>query len=42
MTEINQSLDHQGERETRIAKVQKMKAMGIVPYAQSFDKKILI
>jgi len=35
-------IDHVGERETRIAKIQKMKAMGIIPYAQSFDKKNLI
>jgi lysyl-tRNA synthetase class II len=34
--------DHQGEREVRIAKVKKMKSMGIVPYAQSFNKKDLI
>jgi lysyl-tRNA synthetase, class II len=41
MEEI-QTNDHQGEREVRIAKVQKIKAMGIVPYAQSFNKKDLI
>jgi hypothetical protein len=34
--------DHQGERETRIGKVHRMKAMGIIPFAQSFDKKNLI
>jgi len=34
--------DHQGERDVRIAKIQKIKAMGIVPYAQSFGKKDLI
>jgi hypothetical protein len=34
--------DHQGEREVRRAKVQKMRSMGIIPYAQSFDKKNLI
>ena len=34
--------DHQDERDVRIAKVQKMKNMGIIPYAQSFDKKNLI
>jgi len=34
--------DHQGEHEVRVAKVQKMKDMGIIPYAQSFDKKNLI
>jgi len=41
MTEITPT-DHQGEREVRIGKIQKMKAMGIFPYAQSFDKKDLI
>lgn len=41
MTEVIQP-EHQGEREVRIAKIQKMKDMGIVPYAQSFDKKDLI
>ncbi len=41
MTEVT-STDHQGEREVRIAKIQKMKDMGIIPYAQSFDKKNLI
>ena len=35
-------IDHVGERETRIAKAKKMKDMGIIPYAQSFDKKDLI
>ncbi len=35
-------IDHVGERETRIAKAKKMKTMGIIPYAQSFDKKDLI
>ena len=40
MTE--KELEHQGERDVRIAKVQKMKDMGVVPYAQSFDKKDLI
>lgn len=34
--------DHQGERETRIGKVHRMKTMGIIPFAQSFDKKNLI
>lgn len=42
MTEETKVTDHQGEREVRIAKVHKMKAMGIIPYAQSFDKKNLI
>lgn len=42
MTEETQVTDHQGEREVRIAKIQKMKDMGIIPYAQSFDKKNLI
>jgi hypothetical protein len=42
MNEENNVTDHQGEREVRIAKVQKMKAMGVIPYAQSFDKKNLI
>ena len=41
MTEVINT-DHQGEREVRIAKVHKMKAMGIIPYAQSFNKKNLI
>ena len=41
MTEVINT-DHQGEREVRIAKIQKMKDMGIIPYAQSFDKKNLI
>lgn len=36
------TVDHVGERETRIAKAKKMKTMGINPYAQSFDKKNLI
>ncbi len=36
------TMDHVGERDTRIAKAKKMKAMGIFPYAQSFDKKDLI
>jgi len=40
--EETQIIDHKGEREVRIAKVQKIKAMGVVPYAQSFDKKDLI
>ncbi len=35
-------IDHVGEREIRIAKAKKMKDMGIIPYAQSFDKKDLI
>ncbi|MDD3262736.1 MAG: lysine--tRNA ligase [Candidatus Absconditabacteria bacterium] len=37
MTQLQQS-----ERDVRIAKVAKMKSMGIIPYAQSFDKKNLI
>lgn len=37
MTEIYQS-----ERDVRISKVQKMKSMWIIPFAQSFDKKNLI
>lgn len=37
MTELQQS-----ERDVRIGKVAKMKAMGIIPYAQSFDKKQMI
>lgn len=37
MTEIQQS-----ERDVRIAKIAKMKSMGIIPYAQSFDKKHLV
>ena len=41
MDEIK-TTDHQGEREVRIAKIQKIKEMGIVPYAQHFDKKNLI
>lgn len=39
--EINVT-DHQGEREVRIGKVQKMKDMGVIPYAQSFSKKDMI
>ena len=39
--EINVT-DHQGEREVRIGKVQKMKALGVIPYAQSFSKKDMI
>lgn len=35
-------MDHVGERETRIAKAKRMKDMGIIPYAQSFEKKDLI
>lgn len=42
MTEETKTIDHVGERETRIAKAKKMKDMGIIPYAQSFDKKDLI
>ena len=42
MTEETTITDHQGERDVRIAKIQKMKDMGIIPYAQSFDKKNLI
>lgn len=42
MTEPTNHEDHQGEREVRIAKAKKIKAMGIVPYAQSFDKRNLI
>ncbi|MCX6823796.1 MAG: lysine--tRNA ligase, partial [candidate division SR1 bacterium] len=34
--------DHQDERDVRIAKAKKMKNMGVIPYAQSFDKKNLI
>jgi lysyl-tRNA synthetase class 2 len=37
MTNLQQS-----ERDVRIAKVEKMKSMGIIPYAQSFDKKNLV
>jgi len=37
MTEIQQS-----ERDVRISKVKKMKSMGIIPYAQSFDKQNLV
>ncbi len=42
MTEETKIIDHQWEREIRIAKTKKMKDMGIIPYAQSFDKKDLI
>lgn len=42
MTEENKAVDHVGERETRIAKAKKMKTMGVIPYAQSFEKKDLI
>ncbi len=42
MTEENIITDHQGERDVRIAKIQRMKDMGVIPYAQSFDKKNLI
>ena len=42
MNEEIKTPDHQGEREVRIAKIEKMKAMGIVPYAQSFSKKDMI
>jgi lysyl-tRNA synthetase, class II len=42
MTEEAKIIDHVGERETRIAKAKKMKGMGVIPYAQSFDKKDLI
>jgi len=41
MTEVIHT-NHVGERETRIAKAKKMKGMGVIPYAQSFDKKDLI
>lgn len=30
------------EREVRINKIKKMKAMGVIPYAQSFNKKNLV
>ena len=42
MSEEVKANDHQGERDVRRAKVQKMKSMGVIPYAQSFDKKNLI
>lgn len=42
MTEEAKIVDHVGERETRIAKAKRMKDMGVIPYAQSFDKKDLI
>lgn len=42
MTEEAKIVDHVGERETRIAKAKKMKNMGVIPYAQSFDKKDLV
>ncbi|MEI6672855.1 MAG: hypothetical protein WCL02_06065 [bacterium] len=42
MSEEVKVTDHQGERDVRIAKIQKMKSMGIIPYAQSFNKKNLI
>ena len=42
MTEETKVTDHQGERDVRIGKVQKMKDMGVIPYAQSFSKKDLI
>ena len=42
MTEEIKIIDHISERETRIAKIKKMKDMGVIPYAQSFDKKDLI
>ncbi len=42
MSEETKASDHLGEREVRIAKIQKMKTLGIIPYAQSFDKKNLI
>lgn len=42
MTEEIKTIDHQWEREVRITKAKKMKDMGIVPYAQSFEKKDLI
>lgn len=42
MTEPATHEEHQDERDVRIAKVQKMKNMGIIPYAQSFDKKNMI
>ena len=32
-------IDHLGERETRIAKVHKLKSIGVIPYAQSFSKR---
>jgi len=42
MNEEAKVTDHQDERDVRIAKAKKMKSMGVVPYAQSFDKKDLI
>ncbi|MCF7834500.1 lysine--tRNA ligase [Candidatus Gracilibacteria bacterium] len=34
--------NYQSERDVRISKIHKMKEMGVVPFAQSFDKKNLI
>ncbi|MFA6256636.1 MAG: lysine--tRNA ligase, partial [Candidatus Absconditabacterales bacterium] len=42
MSEETKVTDHQDERDVRIAKAQKMKDMGVIPYAQYFDKKNLI
>lgn len=42
MSEEIKVTDHQDERDVRIAKAKKMKSMGVIPYAQSFDKKNLI
>ncbi|HMS91100.1 MAG TPA: lysine--tRNA ligase [Candidatus Absconditabacterales bacterium] len=42
MTETTTHEEHQNERDVRINKVKKMKNIGIIPYAQSFDKKNLI
>jgi lysyl-tRNA synthetase class II len=33
---------HADEVQTRIEKVERMKALGIIPYAASFDKKNII
>jgi len=38
MNEEVKVTDHVGERETRIAKVHKLRTMGVIPYAQSFAK----
>ena len=42
MTEETKETDHQGERDVRIGKVQKIKDLGVIPYAQSFSKKDMI
>lgn len=42
MSESISRASAQSEREVRIQKIQKMRALGVIPYAQSYDKTHLI